>query len=262
MQDDAEHHHQRSLRGKFFVSFPHEAPPPTLKELSLQHSNVIKYTRDLIYNKYGVSVTENCFKTCHFTKKGLVFRLINLSPFSPYAELVTAIKNGTGKQIHSHYINFSLTPLRSSLLYDLRRYKKEKHIEKYYCDADGTLSFVLNEGDNKTRCTSTYKKVNNIFRIKTLTNEELKQLLLLDGDNGLLPQEDNGFLPQENNELLPEESLSSQEEDNELLPEESLSSQSQSRSSRSRGLSTGSQSSQSNQTTPPASTSMQEDETS
>ena len=175
-EDYSEHHHQRSLRGKFFVTFPENNPCPSEKELAEKGKSVLEYTCSLLKEKYGVESLPENFKTCHLTKKGLIFRLILLSPGSPYSKLVHAIKNGIGKDQKTHYINFSLTPRRSSLLYDLRSYRKELKIERFYADADGTLSFMLNAKDNKTRITSNNIKNDNSFDIRTHTNEELRKI--------------------------------------------------------------------------------------
>ena len=176
LEDYTEHHHQRSLRGKFYVTFPKDSPPPSPKVLLENGSNVSIFTCDIVKSKYQVKLDPSNFKTCHFTKKGIIFRLWNLAPGSPYAALVQSIKNGTGKDDHSIYVNFSLTPQRSSLLFDLRRYKKEKKLERFYTDADGTLSYVHNEGNIKKRCTSFYVKSGKVFTLKTCTNEELRKI--------------------------------------------------------------------------------------
>ena len=131
-EDNADHHHQRSLRGKFFITFHPSSPVSTSAELASRQLNVMEYAKELILSKYDVEVPCESFKTCHLTKKGLIFRLDNLAPFSPYARLTQAIK--TKNKITTHFINFSLTPLRSSLLYDLRKYKKEGLLEKYFTD--------------------------------------------------------------------------------------------------------------------------------
>ena len=204
VEDNSEHHHQRSLRGKFFISFPPDSSPISPEELVHNCTSVKEYVRDLVESKYQVRIGLDDFKTCHHTKKGLIFRLQNLSSGSSYAGLAQAIKNGTGKKIKTHYVNFSLTPLRSSLLYDLRSYKREKKIERYYSDMDGTLSYILNEGDRRTRCTSIHQKDSDGFHMKTFSNEELR-LKFFPGDNAdeSSSSEDPNTLSQGRSKRLP-----------------------------------------------------------
>ena len=75
LEDYTEHHHQRSLRGKFFITFPKDSPPPSPQDLLKEDSNIIDYTCKIVNAKYEIKLDPTCFKTCHFTKKGIVFRL-------------------------------------------------------------------------------------------------------------------------------------------------------------------------------------------
>ena len=176
IEDNSEHHYQRSLRGKFFISFAKDNVLPTPQSLAEKNTNVIDYTRSIISKKYLVDINRDQMKTCHFTKKGIIFRLINLAAGSAYAFLVQAIKNGTGKENTSFYVNYCLTPQRSSLLFELRSYKKAKKLERYFTDDDGSISYVHNEGDPKKRCTSIRINSGSSFYLKTFNSLELRAI--------------------------------------------------------------------------------------
>ena len=192
IQDDvSDHHHQRSLRGKFFVSFPGDFPCTSEKDLSTNGSDVMSYTSDLVFNKYGVQINPNQYKTCHHTKKGLIFRLQDLSPGSAFAKLTKAIKNGQGKDNKSYYVNFSLTPRRAALLYDLRKGKRELKLDRFYSDSDGSLSYVLDSNEPKKikRITSLSIRdgSSGLFYLKTLSPEELQSALFRDEEQASDP---------------------------------------------------------------------------
>ena len=200
-EDVSDHHHQRSLRGKFFVTFSGETPCTTEKVLISNGSDVISYTSDLIHSKYRVSISHDQFKSCHHTKKGLVFRLHDLNSRSAYSELVQAIKNGIGKDNKSFYVNFSLTPRRAALLYDLRKGRKELKLEKFYSDSNGSLSFILNAKDPITRITSlSIREGNsNSFHLKTFSPDELRSTLF-PVDESLLHPDDSSSTKEDGQE--------------------------------------------------------------
>ena len=60
-------------------------------------------------------------------------------------------------------------------------FKKEQKLERYYVDADGSLSYVHNKGDPKVRCTLMHVKTGGTFRYKTLSNNELKNVFCPEG---------------------------------------------------------------------------------
>ena len=174
LNDESDHHHQRSLKGKFFISSSKTVP--LLRESDLEESgeNLPDYVCRLLLQKYAIEAQPSDFKTCHYTRTGIIVRFLNLSPVSPYDRLVRAIKGGKGKEVNTFFFNFSLTARRSSLLFELRKLKKSKDIEKFYSDSDGAISYILNENDvKKVRVTSMFVRVGSSTHIKTLTNDEL-----------------------------------------------------------------------------------------
>ena len=123
LEDSNEHLHQRSLRGKFFVTFPKGESPTSEKVLKDQGSDVMAYTCKLITSKYGVPIEPNHCKTCHHTRTGLVFRLICL--WIPLRQ--TCPSNQTRWRQTNHNTLCEFQPYTSSLLTPIWI---EKHEEK------------------------------------------------------------------------------------------------------------------------------------
>ena len=168
-EDQVDHHHQRSLKGKFILSPSSEFPLPDQAELESMGTSISQFTCEKISQKYGVKPKLEDLKSCHFSRTGIIFRLNNLSPESCYGHLVHAIKSGEGKENNSFYLNFALTPKRASLLFHLRQLKKAKAISKFLVDSNGALGYTLEERGPKTKITSLYNNVErSLYTLSTL----------------------------------------------------------------------------------------------
>ena len=158
LEDQSDHHHQRSLKGKFMIS-------------SLKTNNIIaseeklkeggkstpRYVTELLFNKLGVRVKEEEITSCHHTNSGmLIFRLGDFKPGSSFHQVVTAIKSGAGKDVTNLFVNFALTPRRAALLYEVRQLKKSKKITRFLSDSDGSITVVKTDG-SKMKVTSAVK---------------------------------------------------------------------------------------------------------
>ena len=182
-EDVADHHHQRSLLGRFTIS------PPPLSSSSSESSSIIKqipelkkeglsladHTCDLLYEKFGIRPAPEDIRLCHHTKTGIVFALQNLKHSSTLSSIVGAIKEGMGKVVSTHYINFTNTPKRNSILYELRKFKKANKIWKFYSDYDGEICYVREAPlpgtpKDKTKVTNTDPR----GTYRTLSIQELK----------------------------------------------------------------------------------------
>ena len=194
LEDQSDHHHQRSLKGKFMIS-------------SLKTNNIIaseeklkeggkstpRYVTELLFNKLGVRVKEEEITSCHHTNSGmLIFRLGDFKPGSSFHQVVTAIKSGAGKDVTNLFVNFALTPRRAALLYEVRQLKKSKKITRFLSDSDGSITIVKTDG-SKMKVTSAVRGANFVdkdgkgpnggavnskatqgsFPGKTLTKEEI-----------------------------------------------------------------------------------------
>ena len=142
-----------------------------------------KYVGELLFRKLGVRVAEAEIVSCHHTTTGMIiFRLGDFKPGSAFQQVVTAIKNGAGKDVSDLFVNFALTPRRASLLYEVRQLKKAKKISKYHTDSDGSITLVKTDG-TKMKITSHMEKrgskegggvqTKRSTATKTLTKEEL-----------------------------------------------------------------------------------------
>ena len=182
--DTSDHHHQKSLKGKFTISPFDSNSLLKAEDLESSGKRLTYYICELIHSKYGIDVEEYEISSCHFLKKGLSFRLINLSPTSTYGYLVKAIKTNQGSRERSFFFNFALTPKRATLLYELRLAKRAKKIERLYSDSDGSISFVSPSAPinsrgqkDKTRISSIFDRLEGEMFIRTYTILELRKEL-------------------------------------------------------------------------------------
>ena len=176
LQDNQDHHHQRSLRGKFIISPGKDAPLKTDTELLKDEVSITDYVIDLIEQKYSFKPHHNEIKVCHNTNSGLiVFRFGNLAPGSSFSKLSYAIKAGKSKDVR-YFFNFALTPRRASLLFELRQLKRSGKIYRFYSDYDGTISVVPQDGDKKRKLTSFFMPT--LKTLKTSTVQELLDSIL------------------------------------------------------------------------------------
>ena len=132
--DLSDHHHQRSLKGKFTISPLEIGNLAQREDLEQRGEKVETYVCTLIEKTFGFIVKESDICSCHFSKRGLIFRLSNLSHNSVYGDIVNAIKKGHGSKVKEFFFNFALTPQRAALLFELRKAKKGNIIEKLYSD--------------------------------------------------------------------------------------------------------------------------------
>ena len=190
LEDQSDHHHQRSLKGKFLISsLKDNNVISDEKKLQADGKSIAQYVTELIFSKLGVRVKESEIISCHYTSSGLlIFRLGDFKPGSSFSSIVTAIKSGQGKDVKDLFINFALTPRRASLLYEVRQLSKAKKISKFVTYSDGSISVVKLDG-TKVKVTNYIERggatggqargadgarTGNKLQFATLTVEELK----------------------------------------------------------------------------------------
>jgi hypothetical protein len=154
LEDAQDHHHQRSLKGKFLISFAKTKEPKTEKELQQQGQSLPAYVVELVLEKLGARIKETEIKSCHYTNTGIIFWLWDLKPGSGFSQVVSGIKGGQGRDVQDIYVNFALTPRRASMLFEIRQLKRAGKIHKFYADHDGSLTVVKEEKGKKQRVTS------------------------------------------------------------------------------------------------------------
>ena len=160
LEDQSDHHHQRSLKGKFMISSLKTNNVIVSEEQFKKGSKtLVEYVTELIFQKLGVRVKPDEIISCHFTSSGLIiFRMGDFKPGSSYDSIVTAIKSGQGKDVKDLFINFALTPRRASLLYEVRQLVKAKKISKFVTYSDGSISVVKLDGKTKVKVTNYTEK--------------------------------------------------------------------------------------------------------
>ena len=175
-EDSGDHHHQRSLKGKFLISSPVSSPLSDREGLKEEGKCISSYICELLKKKLGVLAEENDIYSCNHTRKGLAFRFNSMAPNTPFSKTVEAIKGGQGRDITDVYFNFALTPRRASLMYELRQLRKANQIEKCHVDFDGTIVYVKEHNSRKVRVTSLFDNVDKV--LYTLNPKELVNSIL------------------------------------------------------------------------------------
>merc|ERR1712055_138678 len=99
--------------------------------------------------------------------------LANLKPDSAYDKMVTEIKDPSAERKKINlYFNFMLTRRRNSLLYEVRKLKREGAIEKYWIDFNGSIT-IKKDGGPKLKLTGITSKRDDSFR--TYTSKEVRE---------------------------------------------------------------------------------------
>ena len=88
--------------------------------------------------------------------------------------MVTEIKNPNAERRKTNlYFNFMLTRRRNSLLYEIRKMKRDGAIFKYWSDFNGTITIKVEEGGVKHKLTAITSKKD--YNIRTYTSKEVKE---------------------------------------------------------------------------------------
>ena len=186
LEDEVDDYKQKNLAGKFVITCDRKRPSEvkTQEELAADGGDraLPGHIVHLAKSKYGTTIKEDDISSCHYLPKGgIFFSLWNQRPGSPAAALTEAIENSKEKT-KNIYINFMMTKRRSSLLFEVRRLKKDKKIARYYSDEKGVVTIKVNEGDSNIKLCSIYQTKNS--PVRTYTVEELLKKV----DELLLPQ--------------------------------------------------------------------------
>ena len=87
--------------------------------------------------------------------------------------MVTEIKNPSAERRKTNlFFNFMLTRRRNSLLYEVRKLKREQSIFKYWSDWNGCITIKVDEGSPKVKLTGITSKRDD--SIRTYTTKEVK----------------------------------------------------------------------------------------
>ena len=180
-EDETDECSQRSMKGNFVILS--KANPNTHKvsliktdgQLEEDGESLVHHVTDLAQPKYGVRITENDIQACHrLPGGGIVLRLIRKGPGSAWTDIVNKVKEGYNADMNV-YFNFQLTRRRSSLIYELRKMKRDGKIHKFYSDENGQISVKIQNESQKIRLTY-YAKEKGKSPV-TVTTDELKMLV-------------------------------------------------------------------------------------
>lgn len=183
-EDELDELNQRGRKGNLVLSSPNI---PARKQTSLFQTEEVlqaknqtfdQHVTELVYLKYGVRIPESDILACHrLPNNSVIIRFNKRTQTSAWAKLVDQIKTG-GDRSMNFFANFHLTNRRSKLVYELRQYKKQSKIFKFYCDENGSISIKFTEDKNekKTKITFHHKNTSDDPE-KTLTVDELSKLV-------------------------------------------------------------------------------------
>ena len=104
----------------------------------------------------------------------IMLTIANLRPNSAFDLMVNEIKNPNMERRKINlYFNFMLTRRRNTLLYEVRKLKKENHIFKYWTDFNGSITIKKDEGGPKVKLTSITSRKD--YSLRTYNGREVKE---------------------------------------------------------------------------------------
>ena len=176
LSDELDEARQRNMKGNIIVSsIPSDNKPSLIKTGNQLKTSVTKHACDLMKQKYKVDVPEEDIQACHsLPNNQIIVRFANRRPESAWSSLKENIVKGGSTDINV-YANFQLTKRRNSLLYSLRKAKKDGKISKIYSNENGQISYKVTDNAVKTKVT--YFSTKKHDSPKTLTVSELRDQL-------------------------------------------------------------------------------------
>ena len=180
---------QKRKVGTIILQSNRRGKNPMLKqEKEVKEEELGAHASYLIKEKTGVTISADEISKLHFVPGGgLKVRFKEVHRGSKFQEVVAAIKRPSAEQRDLNlFANFELTKTRSSLLFEVRKAKKENRLAKYFVDFDGTIEVQLSLEDKErvrlTRQSEVMKPRGGIFNSKqpdrTFTTEAFRQLLI------------------------------------------------------------------------------------
>ena len=175
LEDLNDDQQQKSMIGSFIItSKANDAleslitPEKELKEPLVTHIQTLALT------KLDVTLPLEDIRSCRYLQDGsIVLNLSNLRPNSAFDKMITEIKNPSAERRKTNlYFNFMLTRRRNSLLYEVRKMKRDGDLFKYWTDFDGSITIKKEEGGQKTKLTSITNRKDHYIR--TYTTFEVK----------------------------------------------------------------------------------------
>ena len=176
LEDLSDELQQKSLLGSFILTSKANDTMESLitPEKELQEP-LVAHVQTLALTKLNVILPTEDVQSCHYLQDGSIkITISNLRPNSAFDQMVTEIKNPNVERRKTNlYFNFMLTRRRNSLLYEIRKMKRNSEIFKYWSDYNGTITIKVEEGGVKQKLTSITNKKD--YNIRTYTAKEVKE---------------------------------------------------------------------------------------
>ena len=175
-EDQIDDMQQRSLIGSFIVT---SKANDTLESLITPEKDLkeplVNHVQTLALTKLNVSLPLEDIKSCRYLQDGsIMLSLSNLRPDSAFQKMVTEIKQPSAdRRKMNMYFNFMLTRRRNSLLFEVRKLKRDGAVFKYWTDFDGTITLKKDEGGLKTKLTSITNRKD--YNVRTYSTREVKE---------------------------------------------------------------------------------------
>ena len=131
MEDQSDELHQTSMLGSFILT---SKANDTLESLIIPEKELkeplVSHVQTLALTKLNVTLPTEDIRTCHYLQDGSIKLVLNnLRPNSAFELMVNEIKNpNMERQKMNLYFNFMLTRRRNSLLFEIRKLKREGSI--------------------------------------------------------------------------------------------------------------------------------------
>ena len=176
LEDMTDEMQQKSLIGSFIINSRANEDQDSLivpeKELK---EPLVTHVQTLALTKLNVKLPEEDIKSCHYMQDGsIMLTLSNLRPNSAFDQMVCEVKNpNIERRKVNLYFNFMLTRRRNTLLYEVRKLKRDNNIFKYWTNYNGTITFKKEEGGPKQKLTSITNKRD--YSLRTYTSREVKE---------------------------------------------------------------------------------------
>ena len=173
LEDQSDELHQTSMLGSFILT---SKANDTLDSIIIPEKEpLVSHIQTLALTKLNVTLPAEDIRNCHYLQDGSIKLVLhNLRPNSAFEQMVNEIKNPNMERRKMNlYFNFMLTRRRNSLLFEIRKLKREGSIFKYWTDFTGVITIKKDEGGMKQKLTAIPNKKD--FTIRTYTTAELKE---------------------------------------------------------------------------------------
>lgn len=148
---------QRLLKGNLIVSSKKTDDKETLilddetlasKGITLEHHII-----ELIDSKYNVKIPVSDVQACHrlTSKDTVLLKIWNRRSDSAFWKLSDSLKSGGVKKKMNIYVNYQLTKERNLLVFNVRKLKEEKLIDKYFVNENGQVYIKVSSDGRKLK---------------------------------------------------------------------------------------------------------------